>query len=102
MHDFIVTRDHVVFPVFPASLSMENFEKHKSFIAWTPEMGASFGVLERKKPGDAVRWITAPLCYVYHFMNAFDDGGDIVVDACVYETVPNFPGNGITDKPPAL
>ena len=47
MHDFIVTKHHVIFMVCPATIRMENIEKFGSPLGWEPELGTRIGVMPR-------------------------------------------------------
>jgi carotenoid cleavage dioxygenase len=91
VHDFIVTANHVLFPVLPLTGSMERAMKGKPAYAWEPEKGGYVGVMQRDgKPGD-IRWFRAEACYVFHVLNAWDDGSRIIADVMQYEEAPLFP-----------
>ncbi|ALG13874.1 carotenoid oxygenase family protein [Kibdelosporangium phytohabitans] len=45
---------------------------------WDPEYPARIGVMPRD--GDQVRWLEVDACYVYHPVNAYEDGDTIVLD----------------------
>jgi len=51
MHDFIATREHVIFLVCPATLRLENIEKTGSPLGWEPELGTRIGASQRGKQG---------------------------------------------------
>jgi carotenoid cleavage dioxygenase len=91
VHDFIVTANHVLFPVLPLTGSMERAMKGKPAYAWEPDKGGYVGVMPRGgKTGD-IRWFRAEACYVFHVLNAWDDGNRIVADVMQYEQAPLFP-----------
>ncbi|MDX1695720.1 MAG: carotenoid oxygenase family protein, partial [Ketobacteraceae bacterium] len=46
------------------------------------ENGARIGVLPRYAEGREIRWFDIEPGMVFHVMNAFEDGDDIVLDAC--------------------
>jgi carotenoid cleavage dioxygenase len=92
MHDFVVTRRHVIFPVFPATIRPENIERTGSPIGWEPELGARIGVMPRDGESRDVVWFEIDPCYVFHPMNARDDGDRIVMEVCRYERLPLFEG----------
>ena len=50
--------------------------------AWEPEAGTWVGVVRRDAPIDTLRWFRTDPCYVFHPMNAYEDGDKIVVDVC--------------------
>ncbi len=53
--------------------------------AWSETYGARLGVMRRDDARAPVRWFDIPPCYVFHVMNAFDDGEAIVLDAVRYD-----------------
>jgi carotenoid cleavage dioxygenase len=59
--------------------------------AWEPEKGAYVGVMKRSgSPADIV-WFRAESCYVFHVMNAWEDGSRIIADVMQFEEAPLFP-----------
>lgn len=92
VHDFIVTRNFVVFPVLPLSGSLERARAGLPILAWEPDLGSQLGVLRRGEPTSKIRWFTGPPCYVFHPMNAWDDGERIYADVVRYPIAPLFPG----------
>jgi carotenoid cleavage dioxygenase len=90
MHDFLVTKHFVLFIVCPATIRLENIEKTGSPIGWEPELGTQIGVMPRDGTSRDLRWFSADPCYVFHPMNASDDGARIVADVCRYERLPLF------------
>jgi carotenoid cleavage dioxygenase len=46
--------------------------------AWNPSYPARLGVMDRDGDGRDVRWYDLEPCYVFHPLNAYDDGDDIV------------------------
>jgi carotenoid cleavage dioxygenase len=47
--------------------------------AWNPDYPARVGVMRRQDDGDAVRWFDVEPCYVFHPLNAHDEGDRIVL-----------------------
>ena len=47
VHDFIVTENHLLFPILPITGSMERAMRGKPPYAWEPEKGAYVGVMKR-------------------------------------------------------
>ncbi len=89
MHDVIVTRDHVVFMVCPATFRTENLLSEQP-IRWEPELGTRLGVMPREGGAADVRWFEIPACYVFHVMNAASEGSQIVADVCRMESLALF------------
>lgn len=82
MHDFAVTERHAVFLDAPAVFDFRGFAEGGPMLAWQPERGTRLGVMDRYGDGSDLRWFEIDNCYVFHFLNAYDDGSEIVVDAC--------------------
>ncbi|HTF34483.1 MAG TPA: carotenoid oxygenase family protein [Myxococcota bacterium] len=90
MHDFITTREHVIFLVCPATIRLENVEKTGSPLGWEPELGTRIGVMPRSGGSRDIVWFEANPCYVFHPMNAYSERGRIVADVCRYPRLPLF------------
>ncbi|MDP3854082.1 carotenoid oxygenase family protein [Phenylobacterium sp.] len=88
VHDFAITRGHVVFIVCPLTLSLERLRAGAPPIAWEPERGAFVGVMPRA--GGEARWFPALACMAWHMLNAHEDGEAIHVDLC-QQAAPAFP-----------
>jgi carotenoid cleavage dioxygenase-like enzyme len=104
VHDFITTDEHVIFPVFPATIDVERIMKGGPTIAWDPSQSTWVGIMARDDSVDNIRWFEGDPCYVYHPMNAYTvhEGGHtkIIADMMKYSRVPLFPdvhGNKTTD-----
>jgi carotenoid cleavage dioxygenase-like enzyme len=91
IHDFMVTGDHVLFPVLPLTLSLERAMGGKPPVAWEPEKPALVGVMRRDAGVETIRWFNTGACYVFHVMNAWDEDGKIVADVMRYDVAPLFP-----------
>lgn len=91
VHDFIVTEGHVVFPVLPLTGSLDRARSGRPPYAWEPERGAYLGILPRANPEAGIRWIEMDPCYVFHFMNAWEEQGSLHADLIQYDEPPLFP-----------
>lgn len=81
MHDFVTTRNHAIFFVCPSVFRIENLGSGKPLFNWEPQHGTRIGVLDRRN-ASAVQWFEDEACYIFHFLNAYEDGGALVIDAC--------------------
>lgn len=91
VHDFMVTRGHVMFPVLPLTLSLSRAMNGLPPVAWEPGQGARIGVMARNASIDTIRWFQAPVCYVFHVMNAWEEGDRLFADVMEYPNAPLFP-----------
>lgn len=78
VHDFALSRHYAIFLDLPVVFDVELAIKGGMPFNWTPSYGARIGVLhrDRARRGEQPRWFEVPLCYVFHIMNAWDDGAD--------------------------
>ena len=85
MHDFNVTRNHVVFMDLPAVFDLERALLGEMPIGWDDDYPARLGVMPRTGTDADVRWFDIDPCYVFHPMNAYDTpDGTVVIDICNY------------------
>jgi carotenoid cleavage dioxygenase len=59
--------------------------------AWEPEKGSFVGVMRRDGDVSAIRWFNTAACYVFHPLNAWEDGDKLYADVMRYDTAPLFP-----------
>jgi carotenoid cleavage dioxygenase len=98
VHDFNVTRNHVVFMDLPLVWDMSAAASGIP-IRWSDEYGARLGVMPRDGSNADVVWFEIDPCYVFHPMNAYEDGDEIVVDVCRSAMMMN---PGTKDEPTRL
>jgi carotenoid cleavage oxygenase len=102
VHDFAVTERHVVFFDLPVVFDLDLVGKQPFPFAWRPDYGARVGVMPRDGGNADVRWLDVDLCYVYHPLNAYDDGDGVVVDVVRHRTMFADDRYGPGDAPPTL
>jgi carotenoid cleavage dioxygenase-like enzyme len=90
VHDFALTKDFVVIPMCPVTVSIKRAMAGAPAIAWEPDKGTQVGIITRNGGGGEVRWFSGAACMAWHSMNAFNDGDRIIVDVCQQEA-PVFP-----------
>ncbi|WP_270937749.1 carotenoid oxygenase family protein [Falsiroseomonas oryzae] len=91
VHDFAVTERHVLFPVMPLTGSRWRAITRGQPFAWEPELGGHVGLLRRAEGVASLRWFRAESCYVFHVLNAWDEGARVVADVMQYDAPPLFP-----------
>ncbi|MBB6552691.1 carotenoid oxygenase family protein [Nonomuraea rubra] len=83
VHDFALTERFVVIYDLPVTFSLAHAERGDRLpYAWNDDHPARIGLMSRES-GD-VRWVDAPPCWVFHTLNAYDDGDEVVVDVVSY------------------
>ncbi|MDB5615804.1 carotenoid oxygenase family protein [Tardiphaga sp.] len=90
VHDFIVTENHLLFPILPITGSMDRAMKGRPPYAWEPDKGSYVGVMKRGGSAADIRWFRGEACYVFHVMNAWEEGDRIIADVMQFEEAPLF------------
>ena len=80
MHDFNITQNHIIFMDLPAVFDMDLALKGEMPIRWDDDYPARLGVMPRNGNDASVVWYDINPCYVFHPLNAYEDGDKIVID----------------------
>ena len=78
MHDFNVTERHVVFMDLPVCFDLDALATGMPF-RWRADAGARLGVMPRHGTNADVRWFEIEPCYVFHPVNAYEEGDVITI-----------------------
>ncbi|WP_370329372.1 carotenoid oxygenase family protein [Mycolicibacterium hippocampi] len=70
--------------------------------SWNPRYPARIGVMPREGTNADVRWFDVEPCYVFHPMNAHDDGDTVVCDVVRHPKMFDTDHLGPNDGPPTL
>lgn len=54
---------------------------------WAPDKAARIGLLPRDGSAADIRWFEVPQCYVFHPLNAYDEGDRVVLDVVRHPSV---------------
>ncbi|MBV06064.1 MAG: hypothetical protein CMD53_01815 [Gammaproteobacteria bacterium] len=82
MHDWNITENHVVFMDLPIISDMNLAIETGSPFGFKPECGARLGVMPRNGSNADVRWFEVDPCYVFHPLNSYEEGNNIVLYVC--------------------
>jgi carotenoid cleavage dioxygenase-like enzyme len=100
VHDFALTQRYVVVYDLPITFDLDLALGGALLpYAWNEAHPARIGLLPRD--GEDVQWFTIDPCFVFHTLNAFDDGEKVVVDLVKF---PKMLQNGLLEgsPPPVL
>jgi carotenoid cleavage dioxygenase-like enzyme len=81
-HDLAITERHAILMDLPLIQDQQAAREGRHKIVFERSMPARFGVLPRYSAGTEIRWFTASPCYIYHVVNAWEEGDEIVLDVC--------------------
>ena len=91
MHDFLLTERTVVFPVMPVTIDMGRALAGKPMTAWEDGRASHFGVMPRGGTAADLRWIDSDPKFMFHSVNSFEAGDDIVIDVAGAARAPLMP-----------
>jgi carotenoid cleavage dioxygenase len=81
IHDFLVTRRHVIFPLFPTTADLERIKAGGVHWVHEQDKNAMIGIMPREGTVREMRWFTGPKgVSAYHFMNAYSEGDVVHMD----------------------
>ena len=81
LHDMSLTERYAVIYDLPVTFNMDLAAAGVNFpYAWDPDYQARIGLLPREGTADDVRWFEVDQCYVFHPLNAYDEGDRVVLD----------------------
>ena len=88
MHDFAMTENYVIFMELPVVFSMFKAVTLDPFpFGWDDDAVCRMGVLPKNGSATDMKWFEVPTCFVFHTMNAFEQGDEIVLDAARYDAL---------------
>lgn len=102
IHDFAITETRAIFMDLPVVFDLNLLATRPFPAAWSPGNGARVGVMDRRGSGDEIVWCDIEPCYVFHVLNAYDSGDDVIMDVCRYETMFDTDIHGVDGGPSRL
>ena len=80
MHDFQVTKEHVIFPVWPMTADLERIKAGGAHWIFEPERESWIGIMPRYGSVKEMRWFKGPAQSSFHYLNAFSEGDKVYLD----------------------
>ena len=103
VHDCSITDRYLVLYDLPVTFDLDVAMAGARFpYAWDDAYGARVGLLPKGGDPADVRWFEVEPCYVFHPLNAFDDGARVVLDVVRHPRMFNRDTRGPNEGPPAL
>jgi len=81
VHDFVITENYTIFMDLPMLWDLEKLSQPGIPVTYDENYGARLGVMPRNGGSDDVKWFEIDPCYIYHTMNAYEQGDEIVMTA---------------------
>ncbi len=87
-HDMAFTEHYAILCDFPLFWDAEALKVGAHAVRYHADLPSRFAVIPRRGTPDQIRWFEADPTFVLHFMNAYEDGPEIVLDG-FHEENPN-------------
>jgi carotenoid cleavage dioxygenase len=106
IHDFHVSRNHIVFTICPMVCDWERVQRGEPYWHWDSTKQTHVAVIPRGAGVKAIRWFTCPkVAMQTHTFNAWDEGQFVHIDHFVtgsgwLSQFPDLHDPGAKEKPP--
>ncbi|MGI8503401.1 MAG: carotenoid oxygenase family protein [Hassallia sp.] len=90
MHDFAITENYTIFMDLPLTFSPERAQRGEPGMMFERDRPSRFGIIPRHSDNSNIRWFESPACYVFHTMNAYEEGEEVVLIACRMNSTTMF------------
>ena len=81
-HDMAITEHYAVLMDLPLVQDLEAAKHGRHKLLFDRSLPSRFGVLPRYADGSQIRWFEASPCYIYHVVNAWEQGEEVILDVC--------------------
>ena len=85
-HDMAITPNYSVLMDLPLFWDPALLDRDVHKVTFFPELPSRFAILPRYGSDKDVRWFEAEPCYIYHVINAWEEGDEVILDACRMRT----------------
>lgn len=96
MHDLAITKHYTIFMDLPLVFSRKRAMQFRQPIYFDAKQTARFGIMPRHGTQHDLRWFEVQPCYVFHTLNAYEQGNEVIVVGCRMENT-----NLLLDYPPS-
>lgn len=103
VHDCSITARWVVVYDLPVTFNLDTAMQGGRFpYSWSEDRPARIGLIPLGGSGSEVRWFEVAPCYLFHAVNAHDDGDTVVIDVIRYDRMFDVQTLGPDDDAPLL
>lgn len=79
-HDMAYTQNYAILNDFPLFWDPELLKEGKHVVRFYPDMPSRFAIIPRRGGPQDIRWFEAKPTFVLHWLNAYEEGDEIVLD----------------------
>ncbi|MBD2533216.1 carotenoid oxygenase family protein [Nostoc flagelliforme FACHB-838] len=82
MHDFAITENYTIFMDLPLTFNLKRAQRGEPVMMFERDRSSRFGIVPRHGDNSNIRWFESSPCYVFHTLNAYEEGDEVVLIAC--------------------
>lgn len=79
-HDMAFTQNYSILADLPLFWDEELLQRDIHSVKWHPDIPTRFAIIPRHGSANDIRWFEAAPTYVLHWMNAWEEGNEIILD----------------------
>ncbi|MBU0835250.1 MULTISPECIES: carotenoid oxygenase family protein [Pseudomonadota] len=83
VHDFAITTDYVIFPIFPTTMDPERLKAGGDHWKWDGSLPSWVGIMPRAGSTTDIRWFKVPTSCGFHVINGFNEGTIVHLDMMI-------------------
>ena len=96
-HDMAFTENYSILNDMPLFWNPELLERNLHVVQFHPELRTRFAIIPRYGQPEDIRWFEAEPTYTLHWLNAYEDGDEIILDGYFQEEpMPKSPKGAIS------
>jgi carotenoid cleavage dioxygenase-like enzyme len=81
-HDMAITEKHAILMDLPLFIDPAAAKAGRFKLFFDSGISSRFGVIPRYGEAESIRWFDAEPCFIYHSVNAWEEGDEVVLDVC--------------------
>lgn len=81
-HDMAITENYTILHDLPLFWDPKLLARDIHKVTFFPELPSRFGIIPRYGSADSIRWFETDPCYIYHTVNAWEEGDEVIMIAC--------------------
>ncbi|MBK1987769.1 carotenoid oxygenase family protein [Sphaerospermopsis aphanizomenoides BCCUSP55] len=97
MHDFAITENYTIFMDLPLTFSVERMQRGEAMMMFESHLPSRFGIVPRHGDNSNIRWFETPSCYIFHTLNAYEAGDEVILIACRMSSTTVLENGSSTD-----
>ncbi|MEL6863176.1 MAG: carotenoid oxygenase family protein, partial [Bacteroidota bacterium] len=86
-HDLGITENYSILMDLPLIYDLALMAKiGKAVPVFRKDLPSRFGVIPRYGDASEIKWFEAKPCYIYHTINSWEEGDEVIMDCCINPT----------------